>query len=67
MADEQARYAELVLITKPRLLSSVYATLRETQETMEATAGCAADVREAQGLGVLLDMYDKLGAFHDAS
>ena len=67
MGDEQARYAELVLITRPRLLPSVYATLRETQETMEATAGCRQDKLEATGLGLLLDMYDKLGAFHDAS
>lgn len=67
MAEEQARYAELVMLTKPRLQPSVYATLRETHKTMEAVAGCPADVREASGLGLLLDMYDKLGAFHDAS
>lgn len=66
MADAQARYAELVLITKPRLLPTVYANLRETQEAMSATAGCASDRREAEGLAVLLDMYDRLGAFHDA-
>lgn len=64
MADEQARYAELVLITRPRLLASVYDTLRETQETMAACAGCPQDKREAEGLSVLLDMYDKLGVFH---
>ena len=64
MADEQARYAELVAITKPRLTPTAVGLLREAHETMEATAGCARDRQEAAALGLLLDMYDKLGAFH---
>lgn len=62
MADEQAELAELRAITRPRLLTSVYDDLRETYVTMVAVAESPRDVREAAGLGVLLDMYDKLKA-----
>lgn len=62
MADEQTALDELRAITRPRLLPTVIADLRETASVMLATAGGERDRREAAGLTLLLDMHDKLEA-----
>lgn len=62
MADEQAELAELRAITRPRLLATVIADLRETAAIMHATAAGPKDRREATGLLLLLEMHDKLEA-----